>query len=67
VLFLIKRLTFLFTPPQLKTLLLTHQLTMAEAVANRCNYRLKAKLQREIQHRENILSHDNSSDSMGVN
>jgi hypothetical protein len=74
VLFLIKRLnflekslTFLFTPPQLKALHLTHQLTMADAVATRRNYRLKDKLQREIQQREKTLSHDNSSDSMGAN
>jgi hypothetical protein len=59
VLFLIKRLTFLFTPPQLKALHLTHQLTMADAVATRRNYRLKDKLQREIKNFRN----NNSSPS----
>jgi hypothetical protein len=56
ILFLIKRinfleksLTFLFTPPQLKALHLTHQPTMADAAAIRRNYKLKQKLKKEVQ------------------
>jgi hypothetical protein len=70
VLFLIKRinfleksLSFLFTPPQLKALHLTHQPTMADAIATRHNYKLKHKLQKEIGRQKGRRTVSNSSPS----